>query len=203
MTTAGQIPPSGDRRDRGNTSTHPPWISWAAAIPVAITMILSLASLGGLYQKWLEPIGLHIWMESVFTNSFSSFDLYADDPTRYKVMFSWIVVVASTSGFVVSLAFSWRIYKHVANHPQMYLALAGLFLVMLALLLLPHHGPRNVEIGLSRSTRRLFYSGIYSFGFWGLGLSGSAFFAGSALFSGIILTIRQLFGYRDIDNESQ
>jgi len=179
---------------------HPRRFDWIVVGPIAITLVISLLSLDGLYQKWLEPVGLHAWMENVFPRGFSGFDLYADNPLRYKVIFSWIIVVSSAAGLLVSLASAPFMYRYIVQHPRHYVGMTIVYFLILAFLLLLYHGPSNTEFAPSRSTRTILYSGIYSFGFWSVALGGTSFYFWNAFFAALTLIARRIFGLRNLPN---
>ena len=164
---------------------------WIPAVPLAITIVVCVLSLNGLYKTWLEPVGLHLWMEEMFPHGYFGFDRFTDDPIRYKVIFSWIVVVASVSGLLVSLAAIPIVYRHVFSFPRLYIfAVCGYFLLIFFLLI--YHGSSRLDWSPTRSIRSLFYSGLYSFVFWSVGLSLTAYYTWTAFFAGILFTIRRL-----------
>jgi len=173
---------------------HPRRFDWIVVVPIAITFVVSLLSLDGLYQKWLEPVELHVWMESVFSRGFAGFDLYTDNPLRYKVIFSWVIVVSSAAGLLVSLASAPFMYRYIVQHPRQYVGIAVIYFFMLAFFLFLYHGPSNPDWSPSRSTRTVFYNGLYSFGFWSVALGGSSFYTWNGFLAGLTLTIRRVFG---------
>ena len=169
---------------------------WIPAVPLAITIVVCVLSLNGLYKTWLEPVGLHLWMEEMFPRGFSGFDRFTDDPVRYKIIFSWIVVVASASGLLVGLASIRVVYRHVLSFPRLYIfAVCGYFLLIFFLLI--YHGSSRPDWSPSRSIRSLFYTGLYSFGFWSVGLSLTAYYAWTGFFAGIFFTVRRLLSAED------
>jgi hypothetical protein len=171
---------------------HPRKYDWIPVVPLAITLIVCVLSLDGLYKTWLEPAGLHIWMEGVFPRGFSGFDRYTDEPLRYKVIFSWIILVSGISGLMVSLCTIGLFYRYIMRSPRTYIIAACVYLFLLGFFFFDIHGPSQPEWSPTRTIRNLFFNGLYSFGFWSVGLSLSAFYAWSVLFVYIVTVVRRL-----------
>ena len=171
---------------------HPRKYDWIPVVPLAITLIVCVLSMDGLYKTWLEPTGLHVWMEGIFPRGFSGFDRYTDDPVRYKVVFSWIIVVASISSFLVSLVSIGWLYRYIVTAPRSYIIAVCVYLFLLCFFLFDIHGPSRPEWSPTRSIRSLFFTGLYSFGFWAVGLSLSAYYAWNGFFAYIIFVVRGL-----------
>lgn len=182
---------------QGPPREHPRKYDWIPVVPLAITLIVCVLSLDGLYKTWLEPAGLHIWMEDIFPRGFSGFNRYTDEPLRYKVVFSWIIVVASASGLLVSLASIVPLYRHIMKAPRVYIIAVCGYLFLLGFFLFDIHGPTRTDWGPTRSTRALFFSGLYSFGFWTVGLSLSAYYAWNAVVAGVAAVFRRSILLKD------
>jgi len=176
---------------------HPRRFDWIVAIPITFTFLVCLMSLGGLYQTWLEPFGLHEWMKNVFHRGFSGFALYTDNPARYYVIFSWIIVGSCAASVIVSLASIPTLYKYIVQSPRHYIGLTITYLFMLSFFLFFYHGPSNPDWDPTRGTRTVFYSGLFSFGFWGFVLAGSSFYTWCGVFAGLGLVTRRVFGLED------
>jgi hypothetical protein len=171
---------------------HPRKYEWIPVIPLLITLIICVLSLDELYKIWLEPIGLHLWMEDAFPRGFSGFDKYTNDPLRYKVTFSWIILVSGFSGLLVSLCSIGLFYRYITRSPRTYIIAACIYLFSLSFFLFVIHGPSQPDWTPARSERSLFFNDLFSFAFWSVSLSLSAFYAWSVLLAYIIAVVRRL-----------